>query len=307
MVNRPINRIILEGPDLSGKSTFYNQLHKRTNYRWNIQDRSSLSMLVHARQYGRNTFTHVENLKKELFNLNNVFILLLPSWEVIMRRFTARGDEIQNLASLKNVYDLFQEAADDLSSYPNFVVIKEEIDDTLASFVTSTLKEYENATAEDLSKNCVAACQSNEDSECIGLNFTLFDNGSFDDIDQDALAYEPEVKYYQEILTKIDSKINKEIEGNNEYSRKETQTSRRFIYTSDTCISLAHFLVRDEFLDCKFFLRSSNVKDTLYYDINFLKHLSFEVYKKLKANGRFCRMSFVINSGHILDIITSDT
>lgn len=293
----------MEGPDLSGKTTFYNKLHNLSNYRWNIQDRSSLSMLVHAKQYNRNTFTHVENMRKEILDLNNIVILLLPSWEVIMKRFSTRGDEIQNLASLKNVYDLFEEAATDLGSHPNFIVMREEIDDPAAKFMVASLKEYENSSTLSLSNNCIAACNASESGECLGLNFTLFDDGSFEDVSVEDLAYEKESDYYADILNKVSDKISKELAGKNEYNRKESHTSRRFIHTSDTCISLVHFLMREEALDCKFFLRSSNVKDTLYYDINFLKYLSSKVYEILQAHGKFCRMSFVINSGHILDII----
>ena len=81
----------------------------------------------------------------------------------------------------------------------------------------------------------------------------------------------------------------------------DSENIRVRVKSSDTCISLAHFLLRDDALDCKFLLRSSNVKDTLYYDINFLKHMSSEVYSLLNASGRFCRMKFIINSGHIIE------
>ena len=61
----PVNQIVIEGPDLSGKTTLYQNLHDMTNYRWNIQDRSALSMLTHAKQYGRNEFSHIEQLRSE--------------------------------------------------------------------------------------------------------------------------------------------------------------------------------------------------------------------------------------------------
>ena len=72
----PINQIILEGPDLSGKTTLYEQIHNLTGYRWNVQDRSCLSMLVYAKLYGRSQFSHVEALKSELYNLNNLCVAL---------------------------------------------------------------------------------------------------------------------------------------------------------------------------------------------------------------------------------------
>ena len=44
MRNTPINQIILEGPDLSGKTTLYNSIHKLTGNKWNIQDRRNASL-----------------------------------------------------------------------------------------------------------------------------------------------------------------------------------------------------------------------------------------------------------------------
>ena len=68
----PVEKIILEGPDLSGKTTLFNRLHQATNFKWNIQDRSTLSMLVYAKLYNRDQFCYVENLNKELNNRNEV-------------------------------------------------------------------------------------------------------------------------------------------------------------------------------------------------------------------------------------------
>ncbi len=301
MISRPINYIFLEGPDLSGKTTFYENIHKSSSYRWNIQDRSALSMLVHAKFYGRDAFRHVEQLKEELYNLNNILIILLPTWSEIGKRFNLRGDPIQNITSLKKIYELFSEAADELENLPNVIVIRSIADSQVVKYTIKMLMDYENSTTEDIQKNCMIACYSKDSKEVIGLNFTLYDNGKFSDIDEGHLLYEKEVEYYEDILNDIKEKIKKEMAGENHHNRKETFESRRFIYNSETCISLAHFLLRKESLDCKFFIRSSNVKDTLFYDLNFLKHMSKEVYNLLNVEEKFCRMKFTINSGHILE------
>lgn len=300
MLKRPINYIFLEGPDLSGKTSLYENIHKNSNYRWNIQDRSALSMLIHAKLYGRNEFRHVEQLRKELYDLNNITIILLPEWNEIARRFNLRGDPIQNITSLKKLYDLFSEAALELQNLPNVFVIRKIIDDESAMFMINNLLEYENPSTREIQQSCLIACEGKKDKEIVGLNFTIYDSGEFDDIDEGDLLYDKEVDYYEEIVNSLTTKIDKELAGDNPYGRKESFKSRRFIYNSETCISLAHFLLREDGLDCKFFLRSSNVKDTLYYDINFLKHLSSVVYKKLQVPGLFCRMQFTINSGHII-------
>lgn len=300
MSNRPIDYIFIEGPDCSGKTTLYERIHKKTNYRWNIQDRSALSMLVHAKYYGRDEFRHVEQLRKEINNLNNLMVILLPPWEVISHRFAKRGDDIQNFVSLQKIYNIFEEAVNELKSFPNVIVLNNEIDETTVDYLVNTFRSYETPSTLELQSACMQSCAAKENLENLGMNFTLYDDGSFDDIDEGDLLYEEEVDYYQEIMLTLKKKINDERLGNNEYDRKETKYSRRFIYNSETCISLAHFLYRDEGLDCKFFLRSSNVKDTLYYDLNFMKYMASEVYKTIGAQGTFCRMNFVINSGHIL-------
>ena len=48
-----LDTITIEGPDLAGKTTLYNQLHRKTGYKWNIQDRSVLSMLCYSIFYNR--------------------------------------------------------------------------------------------------------------------------------------------------------------------------------------------------------------------------------------------------------------
>ena len=131
------------------------------------------------------------------------------------------------------------------------------------------------------------------------MTLTSYDSGKFNGIDSDYLNYEKEKAYYSKIRSNIIKKIDDELHGVNEYFREESLSSRRFIYTSDTCISLAHFMVRKEMLDCKFFLRSSNVKDTLVYDLNFIKYLCKEVYNFLKLENYTVKINTTINSAHI--------
>ena len=300
LIKRPINYIFLEGPDLAGKTTLYEALHKDSDYRWNIQDRSALSMLIHAKLYNRNEFNHIEQLRSELYNLNNVTIILLPPWTEIVERFNVRGDAIQNMTSLQKLYRLYTDAAEELQDLPNVFVIKNIVDADAVKFMTSNLESYEDPSTNEIQKSCLIAC-NNKDREVVGLNFTLYDDGDFSCIDDGDLLYEKEVDYYDKILSSIKDKIRNEIKGNNEHARPETRNSRRFIYSSDTCISLAHFLLRGDSLDCKFFLRSSDVKNTLYYDLNFLNHVAYTVYTELQAQGLFCRMKFIINSGHIIE------
>jgi len=299
----PVNQITLEGPDLSGKTTLYQKIHEKSGYHWIIQDRSALSSVVYARLYGRNDYFHVEALKQELSNLNNIIILLLPSWDIIAKRFQKRGDEIQNLVSLKKVYDLFSEAADEFENYPNVILIKSEVDDNMVNYIVHQLRShFERKPYHEYADFFKIAAASSDNLEKVGLNLTHYDNGMFDDVSEEMLRYEKEKVYYDKIRRTLLRKIEDEIAGCNEYNRPETYESRRFIYTDDSCLSLCHFMLRNEFLYGEFYLRSSNTKETLSYDMNFIKALTRDVFSRLSefSDIKMCKLSLKIGSGHIL-------
>ena len=298
----PIDYIFIEGPDCSGKTTLYEMIHKETGYKWNIQDRSALSMLIHAKYYGRDTFNHIEQLKRELHNLNNQLIICLPEWKVIVDRFQKRGDPIQNIHSLQKIYNLFQEAADEFGNYPNVTVIGKVVDQQLVKGLVNRYHEIENDSMCNLSNAATQMAALKSGNEVLGLNFVHYDTGDFSDVNKSMLSYHKEKEYYQKIEYAVFDKIKAEMRGENEYERQEGLDSRRYIYTDNSCISLAHFLVRDGHMDAKFFLRSSNVKDTLTYDLNFIKHLTAEVFRYFKCDrqGNYCKIEVKINSGHVI-------
>jgi hypothetical protein len=296
----PINQLILEGPDLSGKTSFYNRIHKASGYKWNIQDRSALSMLIYAKLYNRDTFIEVERLNKEIKDLNNRYVILIPPWDEVARRFTERGDEIQNIVSLKKLYDLFVEASDELEKYPNVIIIRSI--DTL-SYVDQVINDLvgsEMTTVRSLCSYVNDFAIASDDLEASHINLTFYDDGKFKFINNIVLNYKPEKKYYENILSKIIGKIASELTGKNEYCRKEDISSRRFVYASDTCISFAQFTVRNDMLDAHFVLRSSNTRDTLEYDMQFLYYVCSKVYQQLNLENVNVRIRINFNSAHII-------
>ena len=297
MVKFPIEKIIIEGPDLAGKTTLYNKIHEISKYRWNIQDRSALSMLVYAKMYERDTFHLVESLKQELFNLNNQIILLLPSIEVLSKRFQKRGDPIQNLISLKQLHKLFSEFEEEYGSLPNVTVIKKEIDDyDYKSIVGRYLTMEQHTTIHQFPAMCINAANTQDDKEVVGLRITYFDDGQFTDIIPDLMEYKGEKEYYLKIREKLHYKMMQN------HTDGQDASSRRIIYNDDSCISLAHFLIRKQMFDAKFFVRSSNVKDTLKYDINFIHFLTSQVYQHYRCNQPV-KIEVTLNSAHICDRI----
>ena len=300
MVKFPIEKIIIEGPDLAGKTTLFNKMHDISKFRWNIQDRSALSMLIYAKMYNRDTFHLVENLKKELFNLNNQIVLLLPPFEVLSKRFQKRGDPIQNLISLKKLHKLYAEFEKEYGSLPNVTIVKKEINDQMyLSIVGRFLGMEKHTTIHHFPGMCVNSADTQDDKEVVGIRLTYFDNGEFTDIKPELLEYEGEKEYYN----RIEEQLRKKIAHN--HSSDQDLTSRRIIYHDDSCISLAHFLIRDQMFDAKFFLRSSNVKDTLKYDINFIHYLTSQVYQHYHCKQPV-KIEVLLNSAHICNRIDNE-
>jgi hypothetical protein len=297
----PTQQLILEGPDLAGKTTLSLDIHKLTKYRWNIQDRSALSMLIFAKFYNRDSFDLIENFKNELYNLNNRFIMLLPDWDTISNRYTQRGDELHDLISLKQTYNLFEAAIEEFGNYPNVMVARNE---NCLQLIVDNLLRIESFSLKQIQQQICQLADNSENKEALGVNFTIYDDCNFKHLDEQALEYEKEREYYTKIKDRVVEKIINELCGINSKNTRESKNSRRFIYTDDTCISLANFNYRKDCLDCHFVLRSSNVRDTLYYDLNFLYSLCKLVFNQLGLNDKvYCRMRFTINSAHIPNII----
>lgn len=296
----PINQLILEGPDLAGKTSFYDRIHKASGYRWNIQDRSALSMLIYAKLYNRDTFIEVERLNKEIKDLNNRYVILIPPWDEVARRFTERGDEIQNLVSLKKLYDLFAAAADEFERYPNVIVVRSA--DTL-SYVDQVVKDLvssEMTTVRGIAEYVNKFVIATDELEASHINLTMYDDGKFKFLNEGVLNYKPEKEYYAGIIAQTLGKLEEELSGKNEYGRKEDNKSRRFVYASESCISFGQFTVRNDMLDAHFVLRSSNTKDTLNYDAQFIYYLCSKVYQQLDLSDMNVRIRINFNSAHII-------
>jgi hypothetical protein len=146
------------------------------------------------------------------------------------------------------------------------------------------------------------AAASSENLEKVGLTLTHY-AADFDDVSEEMLSYEKEKVYYDKIRRKLLKKIDDELAGANEYGREETYESRRFIYTDDSCLSLCHFMLRNEFLYGEFYLRYSETKETLQYDMNFIKSLARDVFSRLSelSEIKMCKIELKIGSGHIIN------
>ena len=296
-----IKNLFVEGPDCAGKTTLIEAIHKKTNYRYHIQDRSQISRHMFASLYERDIPNLEDDLRSELLNLNNVYIILLPPWTEILERFKQRGDEKHDKESLRDVYDLFySNTLNKFCKLPNVHVVFETERDNVLSSCLMFLEKYQDSNIKSLARKAWALSQECKNKEAVNLRFEFFPHKSFPNANYSIVYHEKEGEYYQKIYKKLFEKIKSELNGDNEYSRKETESSRRFIYTDDTCISLIHIMIRNETLRFNCVIRSSNVKDVLPYDVEFLYFLCSCIKQDFFNDIDKIHMRFELNSSHIL-------
>ena len=291
--------INIEGPDCSGKTTLFNEIHKDTNFKYNIQDRSCMSMYVYSKLYNRkDTSFWFDKIISDIKRLDTLYIVLLPTEETIIKRLRKRGDEFQDEDSILNVRSLFYNLAKiGFGSYPNVLILENVEDltekvDICLDFIES-LNEYPSG---DLIKSIVINSGRNElvDVQCK-------EEVDISSLDYTVLNFPEEKEYYQKITDAIQDKIFKEFTGLNEYNSPQKHDSRRFIYTDDSCISFVHALFRQNRLNVSVTLRSSNVIKTLWADYEFLKILSIKIADFMRLDESvLIDLTINIRSAHIV-------
>ena len=299
-MNFNVERLILEGPDLSGKSSLYDLIHEKTEYKWNIQDRSSLSMVCYAVQYKRDTRFHRQMLYKELSNLNNRMIILFPSLDVLIERYRERGDTIQTLASLKNLYNIFDNEIRKIQNLPNVFVFTENLSQSdLARVSVAWTQSSETASADHIGNEFIkkfVTCWGKDTDHRINLTTEGMLKSKYD---RTILDNSLEGEYYREILSDFEKIIQDEFEGNNEYNLAQTINSRRFYYGSRSCISSLHFKVRKKKLFFLCTLRSTDVIKNAAIDFEFLELLVHRMGSLYFSNCEEYQIGLNINSAHI--------
>ena len=146
---------------------------------------------------------------------------------------------------------LFSEFADEYMYLPNVCVITKELDDkSYPLIVGHFLSKEKHTNIHHFPEACMRSADTREDKEVVSLRLTYFDDGDFADVKPELLSYEGEKEYYKRIETQLREKI---LDNQNS---DQDKTSRRIIYHDDSCISLAHFLIREQMFDAKFFVRS---------------------------------------------------
>ena len=293
----PTNIITIEGPDLSGKTTLYQGIHKKTKFKWNIQDRSFLSMLCYAKLYGRPQEEHRKGLEREIHNLNNRIIVVLPPLSALQERLKKRGDDFQDSQSIVKLWSIFSEEAEIIQDYPNVAVIRSLLSPSaMVDKCVDFVQRVEAVTSSVAGKNFKKAIHANRsDSATLDARLVISSNEDHSMI----MNHPREGAYYRQILNDTCEIIEKEKSGDNPYNTPQTNQSRRFYYSSSSCISGIHFLVRDNVLVVLASLRSTDVDRNASIDTNFLCHLSICIAKKLDCRINKIELNARLNCAHV--------
>ena len=298
MLTFPTKNLFIEGSDCAGKSTLIRTIHRKTSYRWHIHDRSQISRKIFAKMYSRNSLYIESDFHLEISDLNNRFIFLVPDVDIVQKRFLERGDEIHDMTSLMDVWSKFSEESDRLLGYPNVIIVHDGESERISDIVIPHLHLMERTSLRLVSDQVRQFVGETKSLESYPLQFTLFDDGDFEEATKESMNYEPEREYYKKIYRLLHDKISREIAGNNEYGRKEDFSSRRFVYSSDSCISFIHVSCRSEVMDFHVVIRSSDVENTFSHDLKFLYYLASTCFSRLRDNCNSARMRFNLNSAH---------
>jgi len=293
----PIRYLVLEGPDASGKTTLYSEIHKATKFKYNIHDRSFLSMLCYARLYGRDETEHRESLRSELCEANNYVVVLMLPRDVLLQRLRTRGDDFQDESSLMRLYDIFDEEVQKLSDLPNVLVLRvAESAQDMASRVAMELQIYSLQTPNELG-NTISSWTSLTSQEEVQFR-AAFDVDRRPK-DEGILKHPHEGEYYRQILVACHEVFGKEMSGQNPYGIPQGKDSRRFYYSSDSCISSIHCLPRGDLFRVIVTLRSTDAVRNGSPDLTFLEYLASDLHARYGWSTTKIELDVRFNSLHV--------
>ena len=294
-----IDNIVLEGADCSGKTTLFETLHKDTNYTYNIQDRSNLSMYIYANLYGRNDSNKwYKNFWKEIKSFNTLYVILLPEDSVIISRIKSRGDDKQTPESAVKINEEFRKLAKFYfrNMFPNILVIdidKETTTNNISDLVMQRLSNLERTSPADMIRDVVFASGKNELVDVSSSELVFSTKTKARPITWDVLNFPQEKEYYTGIRDKVITNVERVLMTNQKLD------SRRFIYADDSCISLIHTMYRNNIIDVNVTMRSSNVSNTLWADYEFLRILSLDIANAMQIQTSDIILTLNIRSAHI--------
>jgi hypothetical protein len=254
-------------------------------------------MFVFAKMYDREDSEYWKTkLFNELKRLDTVYVVMIPSEDILVKRLEKRGDDYQDTESIKLLRKYFYNITKlSLCSLPNVLFLEDVGVNANAEIVLHTIDALNNMKGAELIKQFVVNSGKNE-----VIDISCAERIKRSTLDYTVLDFPEEKNYYYEIESKLKIKLMKEFVGLNSVKDPQTHESRRFIYADTSCISLIHFLFRDNVLNVSATLRSSNVIKTLWADYEFLKILSCRIADEMELRNMPIDLIVNIRSAHIL-------
>ena len=190
---------------------------------------------------------------------------------------------------------VFEEEVGRLEGLPN-VLVRRDATPVPVEEVAEEIERHSTRSIRDVGSCLVRWAEAARGHET-RLRLTL--EVPVDHDDACVLADPREGDYYGRILERCEETIKSEVAGRNPYGEPQGLDSRRFYYSSDTCISSIHFLVRDGSLHVACGLRSTDARRNGQVDLRFLSHLSAAVPRTFGWNPERITLDVRFNSLHI--------
>lgn len=307
-------KVCIDGVDCSGKTTLWNAIHKASGYRWKLEDRSFVTMVVYARHHERKKAAdYHRQLIRDLNNLNNKYVLINPSWNTIEERFNVRGDDLHSLEDLKKIHAHYADIIKEVEKFPNVYVIdsSEDAQET-AKKISTWLDNQENSSIDKVVDLVRQHASNSKNLETSPLNFSFVINGNFPEDQPQILdskwvksrfpaIKEATVEEFNEMVHKFSKTLDDELKGINIYNKPQDLSSRRFIFTQDACVSFVQTMFRDGMMKFYVTCRSSHVVNVFPADIRLLYHMCKIAHQKLDlSKDTKVLFEFTLNSAHIV-------
>jgi hypothetical protein len=273
----PTRQVVLEGCDLTGKSTLYSKLHKATKFRYDIRDRGRLSRVVYSTMYDRNLSHETAEFYRFLDDLNNRIVLLSLPWDLVSARYDVRGDELHDRGSLLRTWNEFNGHVLALTGHPSLLIRGSEAD---PSEIAVTIDASETVTTAEVADRACRALESTGRNESLDLHFELLVDPE-DDPGPSSLEVPGEEAYYESIHKELLERVESEISGG------QSETSRRFVAANPSCITYVRFIRRSDSDVVDLICRSTNVPKNLKIDLDAIIHSCFKVQDILGHRQRF--------------------
>lgn len=297
LIKWPYNSKILEKcPDESGE-TFLNTIKQFKDVDMVI-DRGFISNIVYVEAYDRDyDFTYIFNLVEEL---NPIFISLEPTSDVVHSRYDRRGDDFVNKLELEKLIKIYYKVINNLKKFKGWNINSIPINKIHQNPLEEVLERLNIFNIKR--KGINSLLKSGEEVLCWSnyhnVHLKILENiGECSWIDANTYTNIKgiEDKDYGNLEEKIDRVV--EILNIRPSDRGAIIINPNAEYGD--CVCLWQFFIRGEHLITIMYIRSSDINRKLEADIKMSRWLTGQIHSKLKYTLKIDRMLLVQGSSHI--------